>query len=1396
MRRFYTQILVLFTCLALSTLTLNAQPWTYDFGTGTGTANNANSGSGNTAFFPGTPSGGGTYRVRIGTGSGSLVLANPGTSLGTGTEAQLTATTGGSSNKFTVYNWNSPSSQAYVKFKMRTTSSGNGDIYLHLGSGAGIFTDNNGATSYNISIATLLISYSSGTISSVSRRANGSSFVAVTGHGLSKDSDQTVEIYGNNSSSPTTYSKDGSNSLSAQSWDMWVDGVKISPSGGWAKAGTWAANSNIAGFGFFGENSAANAAKLYLDDLEYSNTLPSSCSAPSTATSSFTNGTAADSTTSIKLNWTNGNGAGRVIVMNAINSFTNLADGANPTASTSYSGSGEQVIYNGTSGTGPITITGLLANTTYYFKGYEYCSPDKVYKNDGAEESLKTAVGSNFIITTPANFGPFCNNETHNISVAYTPTGSFAGSFKVQISDENGIFPLDASTNIIGTGVSPISATIPASKTAGTGYRVRVVNDTPLTFGDDNGSNVQIIASPTTPTTSNPVAVCQGSAVSITATGSTNATSYTFWDQATGGFQITSGVSGNTLTTPNNLSVGSHSYFIQGENGICLSDRKEVVVTVVASPTTPSGTYSYSANPSCGPASISYDAGYYFQTASDGESFAKPTSSAYTLNASGTIYVRAFNGTCWSSSVASSVVTINNSINISTQPSNKSIVEGGSGTISVSATNVASYQWQVNDGCGWTDLSNTGKYSGTTTNTLSISNPTLDMSSLQYRVVLRANTPCTDLTSNVAILTVNIPSGSIWSNPITDASASIISPYTNGQSKASNLTVSGVVLVGASKTSAGDRFNANSWSSTLDLDKYFSFTLTPASGYVLNVSSLNVNLQSSAAGPNAIAIRTSLDGFGSNIYSSAHAQSARPEEYNISINATNLTSAIEVRLYAYGSASGTFSVNDFDFSGSVIAVCTPPTIDVQPHDISACYNKFKVETLASSPTYQWEAFDANSSSWNKILSCNEDYTGGQTSQLSLVGNLSSLDGNQYRVKVVSNDCPIYSDVAKYSAQPIILDVNELGVNYLDGSSCDYNGWTYYTYDDLEGRYAFAINWAPSGMISVANQSAKTDAEVVLTLDNNYFKNEENIGGIAYATYTMKRYWNVNTLSAIDEPVNVQFPYLQSEVDEIVQAAQAYQAANPSSKYENFNWFKIVGEDFVPNSTIVTPVNIINSIRLENSFAGQQSASFKIAQFNDIVSFSGGSGATGVGGLNNPLPVTLLYFVGDCQNNDVNLSWATATELNADKFIVEASFNGKDFSSIGEVDASGNSTTIKLYNFKIASSNYSYYRLKQVDFDGKFEFSKIIETPCNSVKDASKSYYSTSEGFVVELLSSSNKKVQLSITSVNGQLVYSQSKNVVKGTQRWTISSSNLPVGIYVITVGDQFESKSTKVSVY
>jgi hypothetical protein len=222
----------------------------------------------------GLPSGGGTYRVRTGTAGGTIVLANPGTTLGTGSELQITASTSTSTNKFGVYDWTSPSTVAYLKCGLRTTSSGSGNLNISIGANT-VASDNNGYTSqYNVSLTSLTIAYTSGAISSVVRRNTGAN-TTITGSGLAKDTDQSIEIYASNSAGSEVYSRGGTNyTLDPQSWDLWVAGTKISPALGWPKANTWTSGSNIAGFAFFAESSASNAAVFYIDDLEYSNALP------------------------------------------------------------------------------------------------------------------------------------------------------------------------------------------------------------------------------------------------------------------------------------------------------------------------------------------------------------------------------------------------------------------------------------------------------------------------------------------------------------------------------------------------------------------------------------------------------------------------------------------------------------------------------------------------------------------------------------------------------------------------------------------------------------------------------------------------------------------------------------------------------------------------------------------------------------------------------------------------------------------------------------------------------------------------------------------------------------------------------------------------------------------
>lgn len=92
-----------------------------------------------------------------------------------------------------------------------------------------------------------------------------------------------------------------------------------------------------------------------------------------------------------------------------------------------------------------------------------------------------------------------------------------------------------------------------------------------------------------------------------------------------------------------------------------------------------------------------------------------------------------------------------------------------------------------------------------------------------------------------------------------------------------------------------------------------------------------------------------------------------------------------------------------------------------------------------------------------------------------------------------------------------------------------------------------------------------------------------------------------------------------------------------------------------------------------------------------------------------LPVTYIYFkASKTSDNTSLLTWATSEELNSEKFIIERSINGRDFSPIGEVQSAGTTTEVQYYTFtddEVENGTY-YYRLVQVDFDGKSEPSKV------------------------------------------------------------------------------------------
>ncbi|MEY4905560.1 MAG: hypothetical protein RLZZ292_3375 [Bacteroidota bacterium] len=108
-----------------------------------------------------------------------------------------------------------------------------------------------------------------------------------------------------------------------------------------------------------------------------------------------------------------------------------------------------------------------------------------------------------------------------------------------------------------------------------------------------------------------------------------------------------------------------------------------------------------------------------------------------------------------------------------------------------------------------------------------------------------------------------------------------------------------------------------------------------------------------------------------------------------------------------------------------------------------------------------------------------------------------------------------------------------------------------------------------------------------------------------------------------------------------------------------------------------------------------------------------------------LPIELTSWKATCKNEVTQLSWTTASERNNAYFTIEQSDNALDFSPIGRIEGAGESNQPLHYGFKDTkhfSNKTRYYRLKQTDLDGKFDYSNIIALDCEPTAAAIISIY--------------------------------------------------------------------------
>ena len=170
----------------------------------------------------------------------------------------------------------------------------------------------------------------------------------------------------------------------------------------------------------------------------------------------------------------------------------------------------------------------------------------------------------------------------------------------------------------------------------------------------------------------------------------------------------------------------------------------------------------------------------------------------------------------------------------------------------------------------------------------------------------------------------------------------------------------------------------------------------------------------------------------------------------------------------------------------------------------------------------------------------------------------------------------------------------------------------------------------------------------------------------------------------------------------------------------------------------------------------------------------------------PLPVELAQFSAVRQGPAVQVAWATASEKNSDYFAVERSANGQYFNEIGRVDAHGSTTSRHEYGTldKAPLAGLSYYRLRQVDRDGKFAYSPVatVRFDGNAATPALLAYPNpaTGTGFQLAATNLAGAGGTVRLYDGVGRVIFTQT--VAPGTAEITIQPTRaLASGMYIAT---------------
>lgn len=167
------------------------------------------------------------------------------------------------------------------------------------------------------------------------------------------------------------------------------------------------------------------------------------------------------------------------------------------------------------------------------------------------------------------------------------------------------------------------------------------------------------------------------------------------------------------------------------------------------------------------------------------------------------------------------------------------------------------------------------------------------------------------------------------------------------------------------------------------------------------------------------------------------------------------------------------------------------------------------------------------------------------------------------------------------------------------------------------------------------------------------------------------------------------------------------------------------------------------------------------------------------------PVTLKEYKVKCNDKGTMISWITATESNTSHFEIEKSVNGADWVRIDNVTAAGNSNSDRNYQYLDLEGGRAYYRIKQIDLDGKSVYTSVISANCAPMKTSVVLFpVPARDKLTVVVNSVVSTRTDLQVIDMSGKLVRRVPVQVNQGNNNFILNVNDLPGGQYMLTSSD------------